>query len=277
MMNSSASGKGKVFICGAGPGDPKLMTVKAVELVRSSDVVLYDRLVSKQVIDQIPPGVEKIYVGRTVGDPTGQQHGTNKKMVDYAKIGKKVLRLKGGDPFVFGRGGEEAEYLAKNGIDFEIVPGITSAIASPAYAGIPLTHRRLASSVAFVTGHEGIEKQTRHKQKKGRQGCNEPYVKWNKLAGAVDTIVILMGIENLAQISNDLAHAGLDMNTPVAVIENGTTGTQRIIKGKLLNISNLAAKLHATSPAIIVIGKVVQLQEKLDWFQCKRRSIAEKE
>src|SRR5688500_16113174 len=150
--------KGKVFICGAGPGDPKLITVRAMELLKTCDVVLYDRLVAKELVEQIPAGTEKVYVGRAVGDPTTHQDRTNELMAIHAKKGNQVLRLKGGAPFIFGRGAEEAEYLIKQGIKFEIVPGITSAIASPAYAGVPLTHRKHSSSVAIVTGHEDAEK-----------------------------------------------------------------------------------------------------------------------
>src|SRR5690606_35209694 len=201
---------GKVFICGAGPGDPKLITVRAMELLKTCDVVLYDRLVARELVDQIPASTEKVYVGRAVGDPTTHQDKTNELMAEYAKEGKQVLRLKGGDPFIFGRGAEEAEYLLKLGTEFEIVPGITSAIASPAYAGIPLTHRRHSSSVAIVTGHEDPEK-------------DEPVVKWDKLAGAVDTIVVLMGIGQLDQISNELVKSGMKEDTPVAIVVSGTT------------------------------------------------------
>ncbi|MDQ4102038.1 MAG: uroporphyrinogen-III C-methyltransferase, partial [Thermoproteota archaeon] len=180
-MEQEIMKNGKVFICGAGPGDPKLMTLRAMELLKTCDIILYDRLVGKEIIDQIPAGSEKAYVGRMVGDPDTHQDKTNELMTRYAKKGKDVLRLKGGDPFIFGRGAEEAEYLIEHGIGFEIVPGITSSIASPAYAGIPLTHRRYSSSVAIVTGHEDEKK-------------NKLVVRWDKLAGAVDTIVILMGI-----------------------------------------------------------------------------------
>ncbi|HEY7506898.1 MAG TPA: uroporphyrinogen-III C-methyltransferase, partial [Nitrososphaera sp.] len=196
--------KGRVFICGAGPGDPGLATVRAMQLVKSCDVVLYDRLVGKEIVDQIPERTEKVYVGRSVGDPTTHQQRTNQLMVKHAKQGKRVLRLKGGDPFIFGRGAEEAEYLRKHGIGFEIVPGITSAIASPAYAGVPLTHRRFSSSVAIVTGHEGAEK-------------DELVVKWDKLAGSVDTIVVMMGIGQLEQITRDLVKAGMKRNTKVSI------------------------------------------------------------
>ncbi len=245
--------KGKVFICGGGPGDPKLITVRAMELLKSCDVVLYDRLVGKEIIDQIPAGTEKVYVGRTVGQPTTHQDRTNELMVKYAEKGKNVMRLKGGDPFIFGRGAEEAEYLIKRGIEFEIVPGITSAIASPAYAGIPLTHRRYSSSVAIVTGHEDAEK-------------DELVVKWDKLAGAVDTIVVLMGIGKVDQISRDLMNAGMKKGTKIAIVASGTTDKQKIVRGTLATIASVAKKAGVKPPAVIVIGKVAGL-DNLEWFK----------
>ncbi len=246
--------KGKVFICGAGPGDPKLITLRAMELLKTCDGVLYDRLVGKEIIDQIPAEAEKVYVGRTVGDPTTHQDRTNELMVKYAKKGKSVLRLKGGDPFIFGRGAEEAEYLIRHGIKFEIIPGITSAIASPAYAGIPLTHRRYSSSVAIVTGHEGAEK-------------DEHVVRWDRLAGAVDTIVILMGMGQLDQISRDLVRAGMKKSTKVAIVASGTTEKQRVVRGTLGTIAGVAKKAEDVKPpAVIVIGKVAGL-ENLEWFR----------
>jgi uroporphyrin-III C-methyltransferase len=244
--------KGKVFICGAGPGDPKLVTLRAMELLKTSDIILYDRLVGKEIVDQVPAGTEKIYVGRAAGDPTTHQDRTNELMVKYAKKGKSVLRLKGGDPFIFGRGAEEAEYLISRGIKFEIVPGITSAIASPAYAGVPLTHRRYSSSVAIVTGHEGAEK-------------DELAVRWERLAGAVDTIVVLMGIGQLDQISRDLAKAGMKKSTRVAIIASGTTDRQRVVRGTLGTISGAARKADIKPPAVIVIGRVAGL-DSLEWF-----------
>ncbi len=244
---------GKVFICGAGPGDPKLITLRAIELLKTCDVIMYDRLVSKEIIDQVPPNTEKIYVGRMVGDPTTHQDRTNDLMVKYAKKGKSVLRLKGGDPFIFGRGAEEAEYLIKHGIRYEIIPGITSAIASPAYAGIPLTHRKYSSSVAIVTGHEDAEK-------------DEAVIKWDRLVGAVDTIVILMGIGQLEQISDDLIKGGMKRNTKVAIVESGTTEKQRVIKGTLGTITFIATKAQVRPPAVIVIGKVAGLG-MLEWFK----------
>lgn len=248
--------KGKVFICGAGPGDPGLATVRAMELVATCDVVLYDRLVSKQIISKIPASSEKIYVGRSVGDPTTHQDGTNELMVRHALAGKQVLRLKGGDPFIFGRGAEEAQYLLKKGIEFEIIPGITSAIASPAYAGIPLTHRKHASSVAIVTGHEEPEK-------------DELAVNWTKLAGAVDTIVVLMGIGQLDKICRDLENAGMKKSTKVAVIESGTTEKQRVVSGTLQTISRIVSRSQVRPPAVIVIGSVAGLGDELAWFTPK--------
>jgi uroporphyrin-III C-methyltransferase len=215
--------------------------------------VLYDRLVSKEIISQIPARAEKIYVGRSVGDPTTHQDETNELMVRYARQGKSVLRLKGGDPLIFGRGAEEAQYLLKHGIRFEIVPGITSAIASPAYAGIPLTHRKHSSSVAIVTGHEDPEK-------------DELVVNWKKLAGAVDTIVVLMGIGQLGIICKDLIKAGMKKGTAVAVIESGTTEKQRVVMGTLQTIPRIAKKEGVRPPAVIVIGSVAGLGNELAWF-----------
>jgi len=244
---------GIVFICGAGPGDPKLMSVRAMELLKSCDLVLYDRLVSKEIIDQISIKSEKIDVGSGIRELSTRQDNINKLMVKYAKRGKRVLRLKGGDPFIFGRGAEEAEYLDKHNVKFEIIPGITSALGSAAYAGIPLTYRRFASSVIVVTGHEDPKKK-------------EPMVRWKELAKAADTIVILMGISQLEQILYKLIDAGLRKDTKIAVIENATTKEQRIVKGNLNNIMNRVIKAKLKSPAVIIIGKVVSLQKKLNWF-----------
>jgi uroporphyrin-III C-methyltransferase len=245
---------GKVFICGAGPGDPHLLTLKAAKLLRTCDVVLYDRLVDNKIIELIPDRCKKIYVGRETGDSTCHQDKTNDLMVKHAKKGEKVLRLKGGDPFIFGRGGEEAEYLREHSIKFEIIPGITSPIASAIYAGIPITHRKFSSSVAIVTGHESADK-------------GECTVKWDKLANAIDTVIIMMGIGQLRQISTDLINAGMNKNTDAAVIENGTTSKQKVVKGTLQNIVDLSKKAKIKPPAVIIIGKVVSLQEKISWFQ----------
>lgn len=247
--------KGRVYICGAGPGDKGLITVRAMELVKTCDVILYDRLVGQGIVDQFPKSAEKVYVGRAVGDPTTHQKRTNELMVRYAKKGKSVLRLKGGDPFIFGRGAEEAEYLLKRGIDFEIIPGITSAIASAAYAGIPLTHRQHSSSVAIVTGHEGEDNK-----------ASSP-VDWKKLPGAVDTIVVLMGIGQLEQISGDLMKGGMKKNMPAAIVESGTTDRQRVVTGTVGTIARVAAKNNIRPPAIVIIGKVTSLHGKIGWFK----------
>jgi|ERR1700687_700446 len=243
---------GKVFIVGAGPGDPKLITLKAVEAIKSSDVVLYDRLVSKKIVAMIPKKSEKMYVGRDVGDDYKHQDATNDLMVQLAKKNKNVVRLKGGDPFIFGRGGEEAEFLRKHKVKYEIIPGITSGIGSAEYSGIPLTHRDYASSVVFVTGHEDAQKK-------------EGVVDWKKLAKAVDTIVIMMGLSRLEIISKKLISGGLDKNTPVAVIQNGTTDEHRMIKGTLSNISKKVHEAKIKPPTIIIVGKVVNLSDKIGW------------
>jgi len=248
--------KGKVYIVGAGPGDAGLLTLKALDLIKSADMVLYDRLVSDDILKMIPSNVQKVYVGRNVGEDYAHQEETNKLMAHHAKDGKKVVRLKGGDPFIFGRGGEEAEFLRANDIDFEIVPGISSATASPAYAGIPLTHRLLSSSVAIVTGHEDAKK-------------DELAVRWKELANAVDTIVVLMGMGRLKQIVDDLVGAGMSEDTDVAIIESGTTKEQKVLLGNLSNIVDKVKNSDIKPPAIIVIGRVAGLAEKLGWLGAK--------
>ena len=243
---------GKVFLVGAGPGDPSLITLRAVELIKKADVVLYDRLVSKKILSMIPKKAKAVYVGRAVGDDYKHQDSTNNLMVKYAKTKRCVVRLKGGDPIMFGRGGEEAEYLKKHKIRFEIVPGITSGIGSATYAGIPLTHRKYASSVVFVTGHEDPEK-------------NEEIVKWKKLAKSVDTVVIMMGLSRIKIISKQLIEGGMKKSTPVAVIQNGTTPKQKMIVGTLTNIATKIKKEKMSPPANIIIGEVVKLHKTIGW------------
>ena len=243
---------GKVYLVGAGPGDPDLITLKAIELIKKADVVLYDRLVSKKILAMIPKRSKSIYVGRAVGDDTTHQDNTNELMVKYAKLKKTVVRLKGGDPIIFGRGGEEAEFLKSFKIKYEIIPGITSGIGSATYAGIPLTHRQFASSVVFVTGHEDPEKKTE-------------VVKWKKLAKSVDTIVIMMGLSRINEISKKLIEGGMDKTTPVAVIQNGTTPKQKMIKGTISNISNKIKKNKIRPPTNIIIGRVVDLSDIIGW------------
>lgn len=243
---------GKVYLVGAGPGDSKLITLRAVELLKKSDVVLYDRLVSKKILAMIPKKAKKVYVGRAVGDDYRHQESTNDLMVKYAKTKKNVVRLKGGDPIIFGRGGEEAEHLKKHKIKFEIIPGITSGIGSATYAGIPLTHRKHASSVVFVTGHEDPEKK------------NES-VKWKRLAKSVDTIVIMMGLSRIDVICKQLIAGGLGKQTPVAVIQNGTTPQQKILIGTVSNIAKLVKTNKIKPPTNIIIGKVVDLSSIIGW------------
>jgi len=213
---------------------------------------LYDRLVSKKIISMIPKSAKKIYVGRAVGDDTTHQITTNDLMIKYAKSNKNIVRLKGGDPIIFGRGGEEAEFLKENKIKYEIVPGITSGIGSATYAGIPLTHRKHSSSVVFVTGHEDPVKK------------NE-VVKWKKLAKSVDTIVIMMGLSRIDIICKQLISGGIDKNTPVAVIQNGTTPKQKMIKGTVTNIAKKVKENKIIPPTNIIIGKVVDLSDTIGW------------
>lgn len=243
---------GKVYLVGAGPGDPKLITLRAVELIKKADVVLYDRLVSKKILAMIPKRAVSIYVGRAVGDDTTHQENTNELMVKYAQLKKSVVRLKGGDPIIFGRGGEEAEFLKSFNVKYEIVPGITSGIGSATYAGIPLTHRQFASSVVFVTGHEDPEKKTE-------------VVKWKKLAKSVDTIVIMMGLSRIEVISRKLIEGGMDKNMPVAVIQNGTTSKQKMVKGTISNIANKIKRNQIKPPTNIIIGRVVDLSDIIEW------------
>ena len=243
---------GKVYLVGAGPGDPKLITLRAVELIKKADVVLYDRLVSKKILAMIPKRAVSIYVGREVGDDTTHQENTNELMVKYAQLKKSVVRLKGGDPIIFGRGGEEAEFLKSFNVKYEIVPGITSGIGSATYAGIPLTHRQFASSVVFVTGHEDPEKKTE-------------VVKWKKLAKSVDTIVIMMGLSRIEVISRKLIEGGMDKNMPVAVIQNGTTSKQKMVKGTISNIANKIKRNQIKPPTNIIIGRVVDLSDIIGW------------
>ena len=243
---------GIVYLVGAGPGDPKLITIRAVELLQKADIVLYDRLVSRGILNMIPKSTEKTYVGRAVGDPTTHQDQTNDMMLKYAKTKKRVVRLKGGDPIIFGRGGEEAEFLEKNNIKYELVPGITSGIGSATYSGIPLTHREHSSSVVFVTGHEDPLKK-------------REAVKWRRLARSVDTIVIMMGLSRIEIICDELVRGGMDKNMPVAVIQDGTTSKHKTIIGDLTNIASKTRRAKTRPPANIIVGKVVQMSSVIGW------------
>jgi len=248
---------GRVYLVGAGPGDLGLMTVRGLELLRAVDVVVYDELVSPAILAEASRAAIKVYVGKHAGQHCIAQEEINDALVDYARMGYAVVRLKGGDPFVFGRGGEEASVLAEAGVPFEIVPGVSSAIAVPAYAGIPLTHRGYASSFAVVSGHPA--------------GNAKSVVDWAKLARAVDTLVILMGVKNLPQIVADLLRGGVSPETPAAAIRWGTTQAQESVIGTLDNIVERAARLK--SPAVIVLGKVVELSGALRWFKPEEQVI----
>jgi len=244
---------GKVYLVGAGPGDPGLITQKGLDWLEQAEVVIYDRLLDEQLLEFAPPQAERLYVGKASSVHAREQGEINKLLVEKAKEGKTVVRLKGGDPFVFGRGGEEAEALAENRIPFEIVPGITSSVAVPAYAGIPLTHRRLSSSFAVITGHEA-------------QGKDSSSINWEKLATAVDTLVFLMGMKNLPRIVARLIEHGRSPDTPVAVIKEGTTPEQETVVGRLDDIVTKTKEHRLTPPAVVVVGEVVKLREELRWF-----------
>jgi uroporphyrinogen III methyltransferase / synthase len=242
---------GKVYLVGAGPGDPGLLTVRGLELLRRAQVIVYDQLANPVLLEESSDGAVKIFAGKRAGRHCIAQSEINQVLIDHARLGCEVVRLKGGDPFVFGRGGEEAEALAEAGIPFEIVAGVSSAVAVPAYAGIPLTHREYSSSFAVVTGHESRKL--------------ESSVQWDKLAAAVDTLVILMGLRNLQQITIELLSHGLAAATPVAVISRGTMQEQETVTGTVSDIVDKAA--HLDSPAVIVVGRVVGLQQRLNWFE----------
>ena len=252
----------KVYLIGAGPGDPGLLTIKGLECIRRADVIVYDRLVHPSILEHARPDAELIYVGKASSAHTMKQDDINRLLVDKAKEGKTVARLKGGDPFVFGRGGEEAEVLAGEGIEFEVVPGVTSAIAAPAYAGIPVTHRGLAATLGIVTGHEKADAETR-----GPGDAETPHSKINWEAVArLDTIVFLMGVENLPNIVSELIKNGKDPSTPVALVRWGTRTEQETLVGTLGHVVEKARQAEFKSPAVTIVGEVVNLREKLRWF-----------
>ena len=241
-------------LVGAGPGDPGLITVTGRDLLAAADVVVFDRLAHPDLLDIAPPEAERIFIGKAHGRHVLEQEELNHLLVFLASQGKRVVRLKGGDPFVYGRGGEEAEALAAAGIPFEIVPGVTSAVAAPAYAGIPVTDRRYASSVAFVTGHLDPT-------------APDNPVDWSGLARSVDTIVIFMGLRMAGAIASVLVDAGRSPETPVAVIEWGTYEKQRTLVSSLDRLTDDLVVADLGSPSIIVVGEVVRLRSKLAWFE----------
>ena len=260
-----------VYLVGAGPGDPGLLTLRGRELLERADSVLYDGLVDRSVLDFAHPAAELIDVGKTErggpgGTPAAGGHGSargparqseiNALLVRRGRRGACVVRLKGGDPFVYGRGGEEADALARAGVPFEIVPGVSSAIAAPAYAGIPVTHRGVAASVAFLTGHAAPER-----------GAGAEAADWARAATAADTLVVLMGVSRLPDIVAALVAAGRDPETPAAAVERGTTPEQRTVVSGLARLPAAAAAVGLRSPAVIVVGEVVRLRERLAWFE----------
>ncbi len=257
-MIGEARKTGKVYLIGAGPGDPKLLTIKAAESIAASDTIVYDYLVNPEVLVHARQGVELIYVGKRAGQPSISQAEINTILIERARSGQVVARLKGGDPFIFGRGGEEAEALVEAGIEWEVVPGISSGVAAAAYAGIPLTHRRFASSVAFITGHDGRGKQ--------RQS-----VDWMSAARAADTLVIFMCAETISKIARSLIIAGRLPSTPLAIIRWGTCEHQEVYTATLDQIAALdemsgEAGFRLEPPAIAIVGDVVSLKDKLHWF-----------
>src|SRR4051812_34890312 len=250
----SAARPGVVYLVGAGPGDPGLMTLRAAELVASADAILHDRLIPGGALEAARDDAELVYVGKRPGSPAMQQDEIERLMIEHAGAGRSVVRLKGGDPFVFGRGGEEAEALAAAGVTFEVVPGVTAGVAAPAYAGIPVTHREDASAVAFVTGHEDPEK-------------DHSALDWEALAGFPGTLVLYMGVRRLAENAIALIGAGRAGAEPAAVIERGTLPGQREASGTLETIVAVAAEAEISSPAIVVIGPAAARSRDLAWLE----------
>ncbi|MEW4285567.1 uroporphyrinogen-III C-methyltransferase [Priestia koreensis] len=243
---------GKVYLVGAGPGDPELITVKGMKCIQQADVILYDRLINKELLQYAKRDADFIYCGKLPDDHTMTQETINSCLVRYALERKVVTRLKGGDPFVFGRGGEEAEALVHHNVEFEVIPGITSGIAAAAYAGIPVTHRDYSGSFAFVTGH--------------RKDHGDE-VKWKSLAQGVDTLAIYMGVSHLSSICDVLIKYGKSSSTPIALIHWGTYSEQKTVTGTLANIVSIVKGENIQNPSMIIIGEVVRLRETLQWFE----------
>src|SRR5580693_5328502 len=248
--------KGTVYLVGAGPGDSGLLTMRGAELLARADVVVYDALINQDLLRLAPKGAEIIYAGKRSKDHAIPQDELNDLLVAKAREGKTVVRLKGGDPYIFGRGGEEAAKLAAAKIPFEVVPGVSSVVAGPNYAGIPLTHRDYSSSFTVITGHEDPEK----------QGAG---VDWAQIAKISGTKVILMGVERIRELSDNLVKNGMPAETPVAMVHWGTTGRQQSIEGTLATIADVVEKTSFTAPAVTVIGDVVKLRKSLNWYESR--------
>ncbi|MCG8434602.1 MAG: uroporphyrinogen-III C-methyltransferase, partial [Gammaproteobacteria bacterium] len=245
------SSQGEVYLDGAGPGDPDLLTLRALQLLQRADVVLYDRLVSKEVLDLARRDAEFISVGKSAGTKCNSQESINQLLVAHAEQGKRVCRLKGGDPFIFGRGGEELQALVNAGIHFQVVPGITAASGCASYAGIPLTHREYAQAAMFVTAH-------------GKDSLDK--LDWQALAGEKQTLVFYMGIARINAVQKQMIAHGRDPGTPVAIVENGTLPNQRVITGRLDSLLQLTETHRIKPPAILIVGEVARLAEQFSWF-----------
>ena len=255
--NSTIQGKGEVYLVGGGPGDPDLLTFRALRLMQQADVVVYDRLVAKAVLDMTRDDARRIYVGKERDNHAMRQEEINQLLADLAKEGHRVVRLKGGDPFIFGRGGEEIDTLAEQGIPFQVVPGVTAAAGCASYAGIPLTHRDYAQSVTFVTGH---------------LKDNSMNLNWAQLAQPNQTVVFYMGLKGLPVISRELQAHGMPGDTPAALVQQGTTHQQRVLTGTLQELPEIVEREKPKAPTLIIVGTVVELQEKLAWFNAPEHS-----
>ena len=237
--------KGKVFLIGAGPGDPELITLKAIKTMKTADVILYDRLINEDILKHAPKKAEIIFVGKELGKQNEIQHKIYQLFLKFAKDGKTIIRLKGGDPFIFGRGAEEIEFLIKNQIDYEVIPGVSSALSIPIQYTIPLTHRKLSSSFCIVTGHEDPKKERKK-------------IDFKLLSKAVDTIVILMGLKNLSNIVNSLIEGGLTNSTPIAIIQHAYAKDQKIVIAELKNILDKVKAHNLTPPVLIIVGNTIK-------------------
>jgi uroporphyrinogen III methyltransferase / synthase len=253
--------RGTVYLVGAGPGDPELLTLKAQRLLAAADAVVYDQLVAPEMLRFSRPGCEFIYAGKKGGRPCRPQSEIDETLVRLALEGKTVVRLKGGDPFIFGRGGEEAEALAAAGVPFEVVPGVTAALAAAAYAGIPLTHRDHSSSVVFLTGHENPAKA-------------DGAVRWEDYSRLGATLCIYMGVRNLPEITRRLLSGGMPGDTPAAIVHSATTERHRQQLATLATLAEVAEEEHFEAPAMVIIGEVAAFAEKLAWFEATHRALA---